>query len=165
VQPTGAEARPTFPLRAPGSCVRSMWVRTVQLLRSGSTRPASAMALRVDTQKRWAVVSRPTDREIDAAEAIVSRFEVVEQLVRGYVAAHPVAARVLSDVRPILPPSRLQSALTAWDIPVHRTLAPDPDAADLVRIGRVQALIASAAPSSPKGRERRPKSTWKWSSE
>ncbi|HEY6688837.1 MAG TPA: hypothetical protein VI094_21825 [Propionibacteriaceae bacterium] len=35
--------------------------------------------------------------------------------------------------------------MTAWEIQAHRTLATDPDAADLVRIGRVQALIASAA--------------------
>jgi hypothetical protein len=35
--------------------------------------------------------------------------------------------------------------LTAWDIQVHRTLDTDPDAADMVRIGRVQALIAGAA--------------------
>jgi hypothetical protein len=33
--------------------------------------------------------------------------------------------------------------LAAWDIQAHRTLATDPDAADLVRIGRIQALIAS----------------------
>ncbi|HEX6759243.1 MAG TPA: hypothetical protein VF086_12665 [Propionibacteriaceae bacterium] len=35
--------------------------------------------------------------------------------------------------------------MTAWDIQAHGTFATDPDAADLVRIGRVQALIASAA--------------------
>ena len=35
--------------------------------------------------------------------------------------------------------------MTAWDIQVHRTLATRTDAADLVRVGRVQALIASAA--------------------
>jgi hypothetical protein len=35
--------------------------------------------------------------------------------------------------------------LSAWDIQVHRTLAARTDAADLVRLGRVQALIASAA--------------------
>jgi hypothetical protein len=54
-------------------------------------------------------------------------------------------SRARGEVRPTPPPSRLHSALTAWDIQVHRTLAADPDAADLVRIGRVQALIATAA--------------------
>jgi len=84
-------------------------------------------------------------REIEAAEAMASRFEVFEQLAAGYVAAHLVTASVLGEVRPTPRPSRLQSALTAWEIQAHRTLATDPDAADLVRIGRVQALIASAA--------------------
>jgi hypothetical protein len=60
------------------------------------------------------------------------------------VAAHPVTATVPGEVRPTPAPSRLQSALTAWEIQVHRTLAKEPDAADLVRIGRVQALITSA---------------------
>jgi hypothetical protein len=76
---------------------------------------------------------------------MTSRFEVFEQLAAGYVAAHPVTPSVLGEVRPTPRPSRLQSALTAWEVQVHRTLATDPDAADLVRIGRVQALIASAA--------------------
>lgn len=101
--------------------------------------------LRLDTQRRRPVDSRPTVREIEAAEAMASRFEVFEQLAAGYVAAHLVTASVLGEVRPTPRPSRLQSALTAWEIQAHRTLATDPDAADLVRIGRVQALIASAA--------------------
>jgi hypothetical protein len=76
---------------------------------------------------------------------MASRFEIFEQLAAGYVAAHPVTPSVLGEVRPTPRPSRLQSALPAWEIQAHRTLATDPDAADLVRIGRVQALIASAA--------------------
>jgi hypothetical protein len=101
--------------------------------------------LRVDTRRRRPIGSRPDIREIEAAEAMLSRFEVFEQLAAGYVAANPVTASVLAEVHPNPSPSRLQLALTAWDIQVHRTLAIDPDAADLVRVGRVQALIASAA--------------------
>jgi len=101
--------------------------------------------LRVETRRRQPTGSRPGVREIEAAEAMASRFEVLEQLAAGYVAANPVTASVLGEVHPTPPPSRLELALTAWDIQVHRTLATDPDAADLVRIGRVQALIASAA--------------------
>jgi hypothetical protein len=97
-----------------------------------------------DTRRRRPVGSRPIVREIQAAEAMLSRFEVFEQVAAGYVAAHPVTASVLGEGCPTPQPSRLQSALGAWDIQVHRTLATDPDAADLVRIGRVQALIASA---------------------
>ncbi|HZA91011.1 MAG TPA: hypothetical protein VE420_00155, partial [Gemmatimonadales bacterium] len=38
---------------------------------------------------------------------------------------------------------RLGTALAAWEIQAHRTLASHPDPADLVRIARVQALIAT----------------------
>jgi hypothetical protein len=33
--------------------------------------------------------------------------------------------------------------LSAWQVQVHRTLASNPDPADLVRVARVQALISS----------------------
>ena len=38
---------------------------------------------------------------------------------------------------------RLGTALAAWEIQAHRTLASHPDPADLVRVARVQALIAT----------------------
>ena len=47
-------------------------------------------------------------------------------------------------MRPIPPPSRLESVLAGWDIQAHRTLVANPDAADLVRVSRIQAFIASA---------------------
>jgi hypothetical protein len=119
--------------------------------------------LRVDTRRRRPLELRPTVREIQAAEVMLSRFEVFEQLVAGFVAAHPVAASALGEVRQIPRPSRLQSALTAWDIQVHRTLAKDPDAADLVRIGRVQGAHRERGRSSYRsGPERGPKSTPTW---
>jgi hypothetical protein len=145
VQPTSAEAR---------ADIAAAYARIVHTLYVGAH--GTAVALReyaddlrdrrqTDTRRRRPVGSRPNLREIRAAEAMLSRFEVCEQLAAGYVAAHPVTAAVLGEVRPTTPPSRLQSALTAWDIQVHRTLITDADAADLVRIGRIQALIASAA--------------------
>jgi hypothetical protein len=39
------------------------------------------------------------------------------------VEAHPVTATVLGEVRQTPPPSRLHSALAAWDIQVHSTFA------------------------------------------
>jgi hypothetical protein len=144
VQPTNAEAR---------ADIAAARARIMHALYVGTHGTAVALReyvsdlrdrLRVDTRRRRPVELRPDVREIQAAEAMLSRFEVFEQLTAAYVAAHPVAASVLGDVHPTPPPSRLQSALTAWDIQVHRTLATDPGAADLVRIGRVQALIASA---------------------
>jgi hypothetical protein len=38
---------------------------------------------------------------------------------------------------------RVEAALAAWEIQAHRTLANHPDPADLVRVARVQALIAT----------------------
>jgi hypothetical protein len=38
---------------------------------------------------------------------------------------------------------RLEAALAAWEIQAHRTLAGQPDPADLVRVARMQALIAT----------------------
>jgi hypothetical protein len=145
VQPTSAEAR---------TDIAAARARVMHTLYVGAHGTAVALRdyvadlrdrLRRDTHRRRPVGSRPTVREIEAAEAMASRFEVFEQLAAGYVAAHPVTPSVLGELRPTPRPSRLQSALTAWEIQAHRTLATDPDAADLVRIGRVQALIASAA--------------------
>jgi hypothetical protein len=145
VQPASAEARADI-AAAHARVMHTLYVgahSTAVALREYATELRDR--LRVDARRRRPVGSRPDVREIKAAEAMLSRFEVFEQLAGGYVAAHPITASVLSEVRPTPPPSRLQSALTAWDIQVHRTLAADPDAADLVRIGRIQALIASAA--------------------
>jgi hypothetical protein len=145
VQPTSADAR---------ADIAAARARVMHTLYVGAHGTAVALRdyaadlrdrLRLDTQRRRPVDSRPNVREIEAAEAMASRFEVFEQLAAGYVAPHPVTASVLGGVRPTPRPSRLQSALTAWEIQVHCTLATVPDAADLVRIGRIQALIASAA--------------------
>jgi hypothetical protein len=144
VQPTSAEAR---------ADIAAARARVMHTLYVGAHGTAVALRgytndlrnrLHRDTQRRRPLGSRPQIPELQAAEAMLSRFEVFEQLAAGYVAAHPVTASVLGEVRPTPAPSRLQSALTAWDIHAHRTLATDPDAADLVRVGRVQALIASA---------------------
>ena len=145
VRPTGAEVR---------TDIAAARARVIHTLYVGAHGTAGALRdyandlrdrVRADTRRRRPVGLRPEAREIQAAEAMLSRSEVFEQLVAGHVGAHPVTASVLGEVHPIPPPSRLQSALTAWDIQAHRTLATNPDAADLVRIGRVQALIASAA--------------------
>src|SRR5215218_2837827 len=100
--------------------------------------------LQIDIRRRRPVVQRPSIHEIKAAQALSIRFGVFEQLVGGYVAAHPVTPAVLGEIRPAPPASRLQSVLAGWDIQAHRTLVGNPDAADLVRVSRIQALIASA---------------------
>src|SRR5215212_8008867 len=100
--------------------------------------------LQIDIRRRRPVAQRPSIHEIKAAQALSIRFGVFEQLVGGYVAAHPLTPAVLGEMRPAPPASRLQSVLAGWDIQAHRTLVGDPDAADLVRVSRIQALIASA---------------------
>jgi hypothetical protein len=145
VQPTSAEARTDI------EAARAQVMHTLYVGAHGTAVALRDYAadlrdrLRLETRRRRPVESRPTVGEIEAAEAMASRFEIFEQLAAGYVAGHPVTPSVLGEVRPTPRPSQLQAALTAWDIQAHRTLATDSDAADLVRIGRVQALIASAA--------------------
>jgi hypothetical protein len=62
------------------------------------------------TRRRRPVGLRPDVREIQAAEAMLSGFEVFEQFA---AAAHPVTASVLGEVRPTPPSWRPQSALAA----------------------------------------------------
>jgi hypothetical protein len=99
--------------------------------------------LQIDTRRRRPIVERPTTGEIAAAQVMINRLGVFEQLAAGYVAAHPVTLTALGEVAVTPRGSRLQSALAGWDIQVHRTLAANPDSLDLVRIARVQALIAT----------------------
>jgi hypothetical protein len=145
VQPTSAEARADI------AAARARIMHTLYVGAHGTAVALREYAKdlrdrrRVDTLRRRPIGLRPDVRDIQAAEAMLSRVEVFEQLAAGYVAAHPVTAAVLGEVRPTPPRSQLHSALAAWDIQVHRRLAADPDAADLVRIARVQALIATAA--------------------
>src|SRR5215207_3135976 len=100
--------------------------------------------LRIDIRRRRPVAQRPSVHESKAAQALSIRFRVFEQLVGRYVAGHPVTPAALGEMRPVPPASRLQSVLAGWDIQAHRTLLANPDAADLVRVSRIQALIASA---------------------
>jgi hypothetical protein len=88
---------------------------------------------------------------IGAARAAFDRLDVFEQLAGAYLAAQP--DRRLVDPEP--PPSpgsvALQTALERWDVQVHHTLLGRPELPDLVRAGRIQALIAATTGSSPAG--------------
>jgi hypothetical protein len=106
VQPTSAEAR---------TDIAAARARVMHTLYAGAHGSAVALReyatdlrdrLRADTRRRQPIGSRPGVREIEAAEAMASRFEVFEQLAAGYVAAHPVTASVLGEVYPTPPPSR-----------------------------------------------------------
>jgi hypothetical protein len=99
--------------------------------------------LQIDARRRRPMSERPTTGEIKAAQVMINRLGVFEQLATGYVAAHPVTLASFGEVAATPRAIRLQSALAGWDIQVHRTLAANPNSLDLVRIARVQALLAT----------------------
>jgi hypothetical protein len=74
---------------------------------------------------------------------MIARFDAIEQLTAGSMAARRlnVADQPATSRRPAA--MRLAAALAAWEIQAHRTLANQPDPADLVRVARVQAMIAT----------------------
>src|SRR5918994_186118 len=75
---------------------------------------------------------------------MIARFDAIEQLTAGSLAARRMDAANEPATGRRRPAMRLDAALAAWEIQSHRTLANHPDPADLVRVARVQALIATA---------------------
>jgi plasmid maintenance system antidote protein VapI len=145
VQPTSAETRADI-TAARARVMHTLYVLlTVRLSHSGSTRTTSAIGCIWTLKGAGPSGCGPLFARERQLRQCSPASESSRQVAAGYVAAHPVTASVLGKVRPTPPTTRLQSALSAWDIQVHRTLAARTDAADLVRLGRVQALIASAA--------------------
>jgi hypothetical protein len=100
--------------------------------------------LEVGARRRQPFVERPTALEVESAGGMIARFDAVEQLAAGSLAAQRIDAtdQPATGRRPAA--TRLAAALAAWEIQACRTLANHPDAADLVRVARVQALIATA---------------------
>jgi hypothetical protein len=84
-----------------------------------------------------------TALEITEAKGMIARFDGFEQLAAVYLAGQPASAANRADVTSAAPAKRLETAVAAWQVQVHRTLAGNPDPADLVRVARVQALISS----------------------
>jgi hypothetical protein len=96
--------------------------------------------LEVGTRRRQPMADRPTTLEITEAQGMNARFGGFEQLAAACVA--PISASP-KQVKSATPDIRIATALAAWEVQAHRTLAANPDPADLVRIARVQALITS----------------------
>jgi hypothetical protein len=101
--------------------------------------------LSLATARRERHAERPNALEIEGAAGMRARFDVIEQLASGYVAAHQPSNRqpISTYDRDRSTTTRLEAALAVWDVQAHRTLARRPDPADLVRVARVQALIAT----------------------
>ena len=73
---------------------------------------------------------------------MIARFDGFEQLAGAYLSGLPPTSTNPEHER-AAPATRLETALAAWEVQAHRTLAARPDPADLVRVARVQALITS----------------------
>jgi hypothetical protein len=99
--------------------------------------------LEVGAWRRQPFIERPTVLEVESARGMIARFDAIEQLAAGSMAARRSNAADQPATGRQLPAIRLAAALAAWQIQAHRTLANHPDPADLVRAARVQALIAT----------------------
>jgi len=94
-------------------------------------------------RRRQPLAERPTALEITAAQDMIARFDGFEQLAGAYLFGLPPTSTNPDQVIEAAPATRLETALAAWEVQAHRTLANNPDPADLVRVARVQALITS----------------------
>jgi hypothetical protein len=99
--------------------------------------------LEVGTRRRQPMAERPTILEITEAQGMIARFGGFEQLAAAYMFGQPPPSGDPGQLRAVAPATRLETALAAWEVQAHRTLAANPDSADLVRVARVQALIAT----------------------
>jgi hypothetical protein len=99
----------------------------------------------VGTRRREPMAERPTTLEITEAQGMIARFSGFEQLAAAHMFGQPPPSADPGQRRASAQATRLETALAAWEVQAHRTLAANPDPADLVRIARVQALITSTA--------------------
>jgi hypothetical protein len=94
-------------------------------------------------RRRQLMAERPTALEITAAQGMIARFDGFEQLAGAYLFGLPASSANPDLGKEAAAGTRLKTALAAWEVQAHRTLANNPDPADLVRVARVQALITS----------------------
>jgi hypothetical protein len=99
--------------------------------------------LEAGARRRQPLHERPTALEVESARGMMARFDAIEQLAVALVGARRINAAERPATGRHRPATRLEAALAAWEIQAHRTLANHPDPADLVRVARVQALIAT----------------------
>jgi hypothetical protein len=99
--------------------------------------------LEVGARRRQPLVERPAALEVESAGGMIASFDAVEQLAVGFLAARRFNVADQPATGRGWPAMRLEAASAVWEIQAHRTLADHPDAADLVRVARVQALIAT----------------------
>jgi hypothetical protein len=99
--------------------------------------------LEVGRRRRQPMAERPTALEITATRGIIARFDGFEQLAAAYLFGTPRTSANPGQVSVAAAATRLETALAVWEVQAHRTLANGPDSADLVRVARIQAIIAA----------------------
>ena len=88
------------------------------------------------------MAERPTTLEITEAQGMIARFSGFEQLAAAYMFGQPLPSADPGQRRAVAQ-AAAGNSLGCLEVQAHRTLAANPDPADLVRIARVQALITS----------------------
>ena len=101
--------------------------------------------LRTWTRRRQPLAERPTALEITSARGMIARFDGFERLAAVHLFGMPPTSAKPDQTSVAASETRLETALAIWEVQAYRTLANGPDAADLVRVARVQALITSTA--------------------
>jgi hypothetical protein len=94
-------------------------------------------------RRRQPVAERPAALEVTEAQGMIARFDGFEHLAAAAYLAVATPPSLMNPGQAATPTKRLETALAAWEVQAHRTLAASPDPADLVRVARVQALITS----------------------
>ncbi|HEX8508636.1 MAG TPA: hypothetical protein VF635_03965 [Propionibacteriaceae bacterium] len=150
VERHGRDVQPTTPqARADIAAARARVMHTLYVAVHGTSVAVTGYAKDLQDQRDRAVrrhsplSDRPNPRDIAAATGMLNRLDVLEQLAGTYVADHPVTLAALGEDDVPTRATRLDSALARWDIQTHRSLASNPDPADLVRVARVQALLVT----------------------
>ena len=146
----GRDVKPTTPeSRADIAAARARVMHTLYVAVHGTSVAVAGYTKELQNQRDRAaqrhspLSDRPHARDIAAANGLLNRLAVFEQLAGTYVADHPVTVAALGEIAVPTRATRLDSALARWDIQAHRSLASNPDPADLVRVARVQALLAT----------------------
>jgi hypothetical protein len=146
----GRDVQPTTPeTRADIGAARARVMHTLYVTVHGTSVAVTGYAKDLQNQRDKAaqrhspLLDRPHPRDIAAAEGMLNRLDVFEQLAGKYVADHPVTVAALGEIAAPTRATRLDSVLARWDIQAHRSLAATPDPADVVRVARVQALLAT----------------------
>lgn len=150
VEHYGRDVQPTTPaVRADLAAARARVVHTLYVATHATTIAVRAQAAQYDydSRRRGGRARPPRPAELRFVAALADRLTAFEELAGRYVTSHPVTMAALGEVRAEQPLGRLASALQHWDAQVHRTFVTVVDLPDVVRVARVNAMVAAATGS------------------